>query len=349
MLQASVVIPTHNRPHFLRDALQSVVTQDGVELDIIVVGDGAGEDTAAVVAEFPSVRYLTQPQSGPNTSRNRAVEKARFNYIALLDDDDLWLPGKMRTQLEILEKNQDAAYIFSDFQILREGHPAKANGLSTWGIPDVMHACHYGSPVAPIPELGLRSRNEVSTAYYRVDLYKPMLQHPYVLPTTAVFRKSYLTPNIRFVDHDYICGDWEFFARLSRSHPAIFMPVETACNRSHEEQGRLTRTSELIQLQRRLEMIDRLWATDERYLSVPDNRSLLMRTRQHYLLSLAKAHLRHGSRADAQEACRQAQASNAHPPLKLLLLKSLAAAPGGIQLMRGLDRAIIMLRSMLHG
>lgn len=347
MHQASVVIPTHNRPHFLREALQSVVAQEGVELDVIVIGDGAGPDTAKVVADFPAVRYLNQAQAGPNTARNNAVATARFDCIALLDDDDLWLPGKMHTQLEILEAHPDAAYIFSDFHILRTGESPIPGGLSTWGIPPSEQAALSRIPAGTIPDRGLEAISETTANYYRVDLYRPLLQHPYVLPTTAVFRKSLLTPGIRFVDDDFICGDWEFFARLSRSNPAIYLPVETACNRSHEEDGRLTRTSDLIQLQRRLDMLDRVWAADEDFLRDPENRSLFLRTRHDYLLTLGKLNLRHGKREDVLAAFAQARAIQPELPLVLRLARSFAAIPGGLAFLRGLDRARLQLRSLL--
>lgn len=346
MLQASVIIPTHNRPQYLKEALQSVVSQEGVELDVIVVGDGAGEDTAAVVAGFPGVRYVRQAQSGPNVARNRAVALARFDCVAMLDDDDLWLPSKLRTQLEILAREPEAAYLFSDFQILRPGRPPLPQGLSTWGIPAEQWQALLTEVGGEIPGPGLTPQNGGSMRYYRVDLYRAMLEHPYVLPTTAVFRKSFLTPDIRFVEDDFICGDWEFFARLSRSHKAIYMPVETACNRSHEGDGRLTRTPDHVQLQCRLRMVDSLWAGDRDFLSNPGNKALLDGTRHGYLLSLAKLQLREGHGDAALETLEHARAIVPALPLPLKLAAAIARMPGGLGLLRGTDRLLCSLRGL---
>lgn len=335
MHQASVIIPTHNRPHFLREALRSVVEQDGVELDVIVIGDGAGEETAAAAAEFPGVRYVWQPQAGPNTARNHALELARHDYVALLDDDDLWLPGKMRTQLAILDAQPDAAYVFSDFHILRAGLPLHPNGLATWGIPQDDWAALHSDALDTEPPC------------YRVHLYHALLEHPYVLPTTAVFRKSFLTPEIRFVDRDFICGDWEFFARLSKEHPAIYMPVETACNRSHEEAGRLTRTPDVIQLQRRLEMINRTWASDEMFTADPRRRARIAQVQFHYLAALAKLQLREGTAAEIRQTLAQARALNPELPLDLRALNTFASLPGGLDLLRGIDRTVRRTRTLL--
>lgn len=347
MYQASVVIPTHNRPDYLREALQSVVSQEGVELDIIVVGDGTGEDSAAVAGEFPGVRYIRQPQAGPNAARNRAVGLAHHDCIALLDDDDLWLPGKLRGQLEILARHPDAAYVFSDFHILCTGRPLVSNGLSTWGIPETEWERLLVDPIGFDADGGSRRTGGVEAAGYRVSLYHAMLEHPYVLPTTAVFRKSFLTSEIRFVESDYICGDWEFFARLSRRHPAIYLPVETACNRSHEEPGRLTRTPGAVQLRRRLEMIARVWAADSQFMAEAPNRERVRQTCLHYLLALAKHQLRDGDGRAVLETLDQARGLGDDLPFTLRLARACAAAPAGLACLRIADRLVMRARAWL--
>lgn len=337
MRQASVIIPTHNRPHFLREALQSVVDQEGVELDVIVVADGSNGVTEDVVKEFPGVRHIWQPQAGPNAARNRALTLARFECVALLDDDDLWLPGKMRSQLDILAGQPDAAYVFSDFHILRAGQPLQPNGLSTWGIPASEWDVLRGEVV------------DIEPRCYRSRLYTALLEHPYVLPTTAVFRKSFLTPEIRFVEEDSICGDWEFFARLSRNHPAIYMPVETACNRSHEEAGRLTRTPDIIQLQRRLDMIARTWASDTDFMTDPANRNRVGEIQFRYLVALAKHQLRVSGDGEFLETLKRAQNLNPRLPASLRAIRLAAVVPGGLNLVRHIDRALRRARSLLKG
>lgn len=335
MHEASVIVPTHNRPHYLREALQSVVDQEGVDLDIIVVGDGATEETAQVAADFPGVRYVWQSQAGPNAARNHALTLARCEYVALLDDDDLWLPGKMRSQLEILDSQPDAAYLFSDFHILRAGQPLQPNGLSTWGIPESDWNALHSHALATEP------------LCYRAHLYHALLEHPYVLPTAAVFRKSFLTPEIRFVESDFICGDWEFFARLSKNHPAIYMPIETACNRSHEEAGRLTRTPDVIQLQRRLDMIARTWAADGDFMAVSDNRKRVGEIQFRYLAALAKQQLRDGSAEDVRRTLELARALNRNLSPGLHALRLISVLPGGLGLLRGVDRAVRRTRTLL--
>lgn len=347
MLQVSVIIPAHNRPAYLREALQSVVSQEGATLDVIVIGDGAGDDVAAVAREFAGVRYVWQPQSGPNVARNHAMALARHDCIALLDDDDVWLPGKLRAQLEIFERHPEAAYVFSDFHILRAGQPLLPGGLSSWGIPEDEWRRILNDPIAPSMDTVIRKAEMAPPAAYRVDLYRALLEHPYVLPTTAIFRKSFLTADVRFVDADFTCGDWEFFARLSRRHPAIFMPVETACNRSHEQVGRLTRTPAAVQLRRRLEMIERVWADDREFLADPVHRELVQKTQFGCLLELAKHQLRDGDAAGVRESLARAGGLGRDVPVALRAAGTCAAIPGGLSCLRAADRLWGQARKLL--
>src|SRR5918996_76049 len=101
--QASVIIPTHDRRDLLRLTLRTVLWQTGIDLEAIVVDDGSTDGTSDVVqaigdARLRCVRHET-PQ-GVSTARNHGMDLARGNWIAFLDDDDLWAPTKLRAQLD---------------------------------------------------------------------------------------------------------------------------------------------------------------------------------------------------------------------------------------------------------
>jgi glycosyltransferase involved in cell wall biosynthesis len=99
----SVVIPTHNRSALLKLTLQTVLWQREVDLEVIVVDDGSSDDTALTVANIddPRVRLLQHTSArGVSTARNHGIEEAQGEWIAFLDDDDLWAPHKLARQLE---------------------------------------------------------------------------------------------------------------------------------------------------------------------------------------------------------------------------------------------------------
>lgn len=109
MPRVAVVIPTRNRPAFLADAIESVLAQDYQDREVLVVDD-ASEDPAAntrVVERFSGpVRYVRRDRrGGPSASRNTGVRASDSEYIAFLDDDDIWLPSKLRRQVEVFDRS----------------------------------------------------------------------------------------------------------------------------------------------------------------------------------------------------------------------------------------------------
>jgi glycosyltransferase involved in cell wall biosynthesis len=98
----STIIPAYNAESFLGEALQSALTQAGVT-EVIVVDDGSTDKTAEVARSFPEVRYIHQEHLGISVARNRGAQESRGKYLAFLDADDIWVPGKIRAQSEILD------------------------------------------------------------------------------------------------------------------------------------------------------------------------------------------------------------------------------------------------------
>jgi len=113
--QISIIIPTYNRPHFLKEAISSVLSQNYQDFEIIVVDDGSTDNTKEAIKSINNKRiiYLYQKHKGRSVARNRAIEIARGKYLAFLDDDDLFLPGKLKKQIEILEKNKDYGMVYT--------------------------------------------------------------------------------------------------------------------------------------------------------------------------------------------------------------------------------------------
>jgi glycosyltransferase involved in cell wall biosynthesis len=98
----SVVIPTHDRPDFLAEALASVRAQTFTDYEIIIVSDSEtaeNRDLSRTVAARFDCRYFTVSYRNPSKTRNFGVEQAKGEWIAFLDDDDLWLPAKLERQI----------------------------------------------------------------------------------------------------------------------------------------------------------------------------------------------------------------------------------------------------------
>lgn len=112
----SVVIPTIGRDHVFR-AVESVIAQTEPVLEILVVADTAEE---FALPEDPRIRVLrVGPYAGGNTARQAGVDAAVGDVIGLLDDDDEWLPEKIRVQLDLVEQSTAAVWIATSRVLMR--------------------------------------------------------------------------------------------------------------------------------------------------------------------------------------------------------------------------------------
>jgi len=106
----SVIIPTYNRAKTIIETVNSVLYQSYRNFEVLVVDDGSEDNTADLIAEIPDRRlkyHLIDRSGRPAVPRNHGLSLARGDYIAFLDSDDLWLPDKLVSQVEMLESNQD--------------------------------------------------------------------------------------------------------------------------------------------------------------------------------------------------------------------------------------------------
>jgi glycosyltransferase involved in cell wall biosynthesis len=119
--RVSVVIPTKNRPHYVSLAIQSVLSQTFQDLEIIVV-DASTKSTKDVTREFDDdrIHYIRQADLGVSVSRNTGIKHARGQFIAFLDDDDLWMPLKLQKQLELMNKDCNTGVVYCAVRIINK-------------------------------------------------------------------------------------------------------------------------------------------------------------------------------------------------------------------------------------
>ena len=111
--RASVVIPTRDRPEMLAGALASALGQRDVDLEIIVIDDGSSPPAGDSVSATERVRVMRhEAPRGVSAARNTGIDTARAPWIAFLDDDDLWAPDKLSSQLAAGEA-AGAAWVYA--------------------------------------------------------------------------------------------------------------------------------------------------------------------------------------------------------------------------------------------
>lgn len=128
--KVSIVIPAYNVEAYILETLRSLLSQTFSDFEVLIVNDGSTDRTAEVIKPFiqndSRFKLLHKTNGGLSSARNFGIHQAKGNYIALLDGDDLYLPDKLATHVEVLDRNPSVGVVYSASQAIRE------NGDSTW-------------------------------------------------------------------------------------------------------------------------------------------------------------------------------------------------------------------------
>lgn len=137
MARVSVIIPTYNPGEFFAAALDSVVAQTFCDWELIVIDDGSRPEEWDAVRESVervreraphlAVELLRQKNAGVSATRNRAVAMARGEWVAFLDNDDVWLPQKLEKQMAQLEAHPGVGLCHTGFDLI-DGRDVRSPG-----------------------------------------------------------------------------------------------------------------------------------------------------------------------------------------------------------------------------
>jgi glycosyltransferase involved in cell wall biosynthesis len=246
----SVVIPTWNRAQLVCEAVESALVQRIGQVEVIVVDDGSTDDTAARLADrFGSkIRLVRMPRrSGPGAARNAGVGLAHGEWLAFLDSDDLWLPGKLDAELRQLERYPQADAIVSDALSFRESVPDDLSRLALNGLL----AASRGQVrwLSDCEWLWTNSQNGVATC-------------------SIMLRRSVIErlPDRLFAEDLVCCEDWEFEMRVYHTCRVVVLPEVLAHVRRFDDGTRVdraisgnppTRQQEIALLRDRMVVMDR--------------------------------------------------------------------------------------------
>lgn len=191
MPRVSLIIATHDRAQLLERALRSVLAQTRRPDEVIVVDDGSGDETAALVRErHPWVALLEQPHRGVSAARNRGIEAATGDWVAILDSDDEWQPRKLERQLEAISRAPAYRVCHTDEIWIRRGrrvNPARKHAKSGGQI---FRACLPLCAISPSSVLLART----------------------VLDEVGLFDESLPA-----------CEDYDLWLRVCARHPVLYL------------------------------------------------------------------------------------------------------------------------------
>jgi glycosyltransferase involved in cell wall biosynthesis len=209
MSRVSVVIPTYNRAGLIRETLDSVLAQTHRDIEVLVVDDGSTDDTAAIIGAYGSlVRYLRQPNAGQAAARNNGTRAATGDFIAFVDDDDLWLPHKLERQLAALTARSDAepyAWVYCDAQVF--------DGVT-------------GQPLHRFSQI-----NPPHTGWVGAML----LQRDFIASPTPLIRRD-IFEHVGYFDESALLRrreDWDMWLRIAAHVPIAYVPEALARYRLH--------------------------------------------------------------------------------------------------------------------
>lgn len=179
----SVVMSVQNGADHLRETLDSILAQEGVAFELIVVNDGSTDQSAKILEEYASrderVRVFQQENQGLTKSLIRGCSEARGNYIARHDAGDVSLTNRLRKQLDCMQANSDAAlvscgtrFVGPNREDLYDVNPEPAEALTrllTLDLNKISGPSHHGSTLFS-KELYDRVGGYRSPFYFAQDL-----------------------------------------------------------------------------------------------------------------------------------------------------------------------------------
>jgi glycosyltransferase involved in cell wall biosynthesis len=202
----SAIIPTYNRADFVCHAIESALAQHvpNREAEVIIVDDGSTDGTAALVTNRygDRVQYLAQENHREGAARNAGVQRAAGAYLAFLDSDDYWLPGKLARDVARLESTDQPALVYSRaLNVDPEDRPMGARRL-------------------PAPE---------------GDVFWQLARDSFIAVSTVTVRADAFREVRGFVEDRALSGtaDWELWMRLAARWPIGFVDQTATCVRVH--------------------------------------------------------------------------------------------------------------------
>jgi glycosyltransferase involved in cell wall biosynthesis len=217
MARVSVIIPTHNRPTRLPQAVASARAA-ARDVEIVVVDDASMDETTAVCQTLGDIHYVrVERNQGVAGARNIGIFESRAPYIAFLDDDDLRLPGSLDLQADLLDENGGAGFVCGGMIM------ADQNQRPTGEI--------------------IRPRHPGGDAFWELlELDFPVMPLSALIRKECFLRVGLLNRKVNSVD------DWDIFTRIAELYPVIATQVPVGIYRKptpDSAQGSSARASQL--------------------------------------------------------------------------------------------------------
>jgi glycosyltransferase involved in cell wall biosynthesis len=302
----SVIIPCYNAERYIAATIDSVLAQGHADLEIIVVDDGSKDGSVALVRNrFPAVRVVEQANQGVAAARNNGIALARGHWIAFVDADDIWLPGKLQAQFDGLAAAPTCRMSYTAWKV--------------WHCDDPAPSAAY------LAELDATAGDQARWAGASGWIYPQLLLDCVVWTSTVLVERALLAETGGFDPALRVGEDYDLWLRASRLTPIVRVARPFALYRMHP--GSITRSMPTDNY--RATVINRAlaqWGLDS-----PDGARADPVAIRHMLAKswsdFGSAHLSAGNLRMARRSVWQALRTHAaHVPAWKVLVKSYARA-----------------------
>lgn len=267
--KVSVIIPAYNSARFVKEAIESVFAQTYGDYEIIVIDDGSIDNTKGVIAPYlDKIKYIYQQNQGASSARNTGIRHSQGEYIAFLDADDIWLPEKLRIQVEYLNNNPDTAMVYSlDLRVDVNGRPCDNQSKLKRNLP-------------------------------RGDIFDALFFRNFIKLSSVMVRKRILDTVGLFDESFTHSEDYELWLRIAREFK-VFGIGEYLCKYRDTPQS-LSKRNEEISLSCKKRVIEKHYKLCES-LGRPIPQLVYKRAIGSFLFRAAKFHLTQGDSKKALE------------------------------------------------
>ncbi len=201
MPTVSVIIHTYNNEKFIAETVESVLNQIYKDYEIIVVDDGSVDDTRdALLPYMQKIRYHYKENGGIASAKNAGISLSQAGFIAFLDHDDLWVPDKLKIQMECFNENPQVGLVYAKYTSFRDGKELRTK-----------------------PEKG-----------YYGWIFKELLAKSFIQTSTVVVKRECLNA-VGPYDESFSLGDeYDMFLRISKKFQCGFVDKGLTRYRVHD-------------------------------------------------------------------------------------------------------------------
>lgn len=187
--KVTVIMPVYNGANYIKEAVDSILNQSFKDYEIVVINDGSKDNTEEILDGYgDKIRYFYQNNAGTSVARNLGIREARGEYIAFLDQDDVYFPDKLERCLDYFKLNADVPMVYSNMLVIDQS----GKKLYDWLLTKKYFAEGY--------------------------IYENLLKECFFCPSTVVIKKTLLLEVGGFDESVRGVEDFDLWLKIAKNH-----------------------------------------------------------------------------------------------------------------------------------